>query len=988
MGDKDENIIGNSSILLSRNTPVAFVVGVAGFIGSHLAEAFLDKGVQVIGLDDFSVGKRENISHLIKNKHFHLIDQSVTGSKPGSIVGSFLKTKLPRLDYAFFVVSQNGKDDVYGLGLRNFLDFIKMQRECMQEDKRNVNDKPRVVLVSSIALYDGELSDEFVDLKNAEICFARFAKDSKVNARVVRLAAVYGPRMRFDGDDPIVKLLYAAVREELPKEHIALDFTTRALFIDDAVHLLLKTVLSGATAQKIYDGALLHPARISEIKQILLDPLWYERTSFKPTFMPSWPTPNLVKTMKELSWKPREDMVATLKETLAYFKENHVLIINKAENPLIEADKRWSFETAEGFSLLDQTEEGFKSLNKAVLGRNKVGEVWKILAVVAAFVVIGYALFYPVARLAYGAFVIQNYLTDSKKSFKEGDFKSALEGTSGMKQTLGEIDSIVGPLSLFGGIPILGEYILWLEEVISLADSGVEALDHAILGTETMFKAVRVISGERADDPRFLYIKAQSEFTAASDGFSKIMIVLDNPRFLRYFPRVLGYRMDGLRENLEFYNGIVQKLKAAAFLLPHMTAIDGKKEYLVLIQNNLELRSGGGFIGSYGKLTFENGRIKDIVVDDIYNLDGFLKERIDPPSEIKDDLGQKNWYLRDSNTEPDFPTSARQAEFFYLKEAGSKVDGVVAFDLSASSMILSGLGGLTLPDYGEEVTADNLFEKIIAHTEAGFFPGSQAKKNYLTQLQTQLFNKIFFLPDQNWAAIVAGLGEALEQKHVMLYLSDPTLFSFVSSQNWGGVLPKESEKLEGQTHDFLSVVESNVGANKANYYLTREFRLDSKIASSGAVLHRLKVDYANSSVSDEFPGGRYRARLKLYLPFGASLIKATFGESDITQKVNPFSDYGRAVFSMLLEVYPKEKKSLVIDYKLAAPFQFKDGKVEYKMDVVKQPGTVKDAFSWSLMYPGEMRPVFRLGGFYGGAGEAKVSFDLAKDRSFLVDFYK
>jgi hypothetical protein len=52
VGDFPETINSNSGILLSRNTPVALIIGTAGFVGSHLAEKLLDKGIQVVGIDD------------------------------------------------------------------------------------------------------------------------------------------------------------------------------------------------------------------------------------------------------------------------------------------------------------------------------------------------------------------------------------------------------------------------------------------------------------------------------------------------------------------------------------------------------------------------------------------------------------------------------------------------------------------------------------------------------------------------------------------------------------------------------------------------------------------------------------------------------------------------------------------------------------------------------------------------------------------------
>src|SRR3990172_13095822 len=107
--------------------------------------------------------------------------------------------------------------------------------------------------------------------------------------------------------------------------------------------------------------------------------------------------------------------------------------------------------------------------------------------------------------------------------------------------------------------------------------------------------------------------------------------------------------------------------------------------------------------------------------------------------------------------------------------------------------LLVNIGPLDLPDYNEKITPENLFEKAISHAELSFFPGSQAKKSFLTALTNQLFNKIFFLPPQNWPGIISALGRSLDERHISVYLNDPKLFSYLDSEGWTHVLPRASK---------------------------------------------------------------------------------------------------------------------------------------------------------------------------------------------------
>lgn len=1008
--DLPDSFNTNTSISISRNRPLAVVVGAAGFLGSHLVDHLLSKNVQVIGIDNFSTGKRINLSEAGKNKDFHLIDKSVCDE---GFLSSQLLGSVPRLDYAFFVAESDSDEAIFSKGVINFLEYIRMLRERflseieekheddkpkLKEREERLAEKPRIVMVSSVVLYDNKIPHNKRLVKEAEVRFAKFIKHYKLNARIVRLAGVYGPRMHFREEDPVARLIQASLQGRLNDEQTSADFTSRSLYVDDAVNLITKSSILGATAQKIFDGCLLSPIKVSEIKQVLLDPLWHESKGFSPTELPPWVTPNLERTVKELSWRPKTQLVEGLKNTIAYFKDNNVPIpeINIREGGDIfpENVKKWSFRSfyeedkdelaeikTEGG--VDDKKVDHREDNNRDLKLNK----WrKMMPAFIIGLIVFFGLIFPVGSIAFDALTIRSHLKSSQKALEGGDFETADGEIGRARVSIKEVRDLVSSMSILKRLGLFTDQISKLEETTLLIDEGIEGLSHAVKGSEALFKTTKVISGEDKSDPKPLYEEAQRELSSASQKISKVSAKLGDQNLTTPLPGFVKERVDDLSNKLNTSLSLVEKARSASYLMPEITGISSRKTYLVLLQNNLELRPGGGFIGSYGLVTFEKGRLVDIKVDDIYNLDGGLKDVIEPPVDLKNDLGVSRWYLRDSNYDPDFPTSARQAEFFFKKEAGGSVNGVIAMDLSASGKLLSAVGGLDLPDYGERVDGNNLFERAISHAEVNFFPGSQAKKNYLTSLQGQLFNKVFYLSKQNWPAIIQALGSSLEQKHLMVYLADPTLFSYLASSNWASVFPRGAENIDGQTSDFLAVIESNMGANKANYYLERSYKLDSSFTKEGVILHKLVINYKNNSPSEVFPAGKYKNRMRLYLPVGAKITKALWGEIDITSQITNFSDHGRAGFSMLLELVPKDKKALIIEYSLNKQLSFKDGQAVYRLDVFKQAGTDKDPFDWTVTYPINYEVVERPVGSSGGKQEIEILTDMQKDRSFQLTF--
>jgi hypothetical protein len=593
-------------------------------------------------------------------------------------------------------------------------------------------------------------------------------------------------------------------------------------------------------------------------------------------------------------------------------------------------------------------------------------------------------LIYPFGSLAVGGVMMKNNVANTQKALEEGDFDKAKSEIGMVRKTIGDTNEMLNSVVILKKIGFLNQPLSVADEGVMVIKEGVEGIEHAIVGSEALFQTTKIISGEDRSDPKPYYEKAQTELVAASEKISKVNAKLKDENFLNSFPGVIKDRLVDLQGRIGLYQKLVDQARVAAILLPEITAVEGKKSYLVLLQNNLELRPAGGFIGSYGKFDFEAGRLTGIKVDDIYALDGQLKDVIEPPAEIKTHLNVDRWYLRDSNYDPDFPTSAKQASFFYKKEGGDLINGVVALDLTASGKLLNAVGGLDLPEYGESVDGDNLFERAISHAEVGFFPGSQAKKNYLVSLQTQLFNKVFYLSKQNWPAIIQALGSSLEQKHMMVYMEDPRLFSYIASQNWAGVMPRGGAKVAGETSDFLAVNEANLSANKSNYYLKRSLNLETDIDKDGGVKHTLRISYNNTSPSSVFPAGTYKNFLRVYMPLGAKVNKATIGESDITSQMAAFSDYGRSGYSTFFEVAPQETKNLVIEYTLADSLAFKNGVVNYRLDVLKQAGVIADPFNWTLNYPINYEISDLTEESSSQTQQLKISSDLLEDRSFQL----
>lgn len=962
-----QDSIKKNIISVSRNTPVALVVGVGSFLGSSLADRLLGKEIQVVGVDDFLNGSRKNLEEATKDKRFHLLEVS----------DNDLDLNLDRLDYIFIAVEKRWK----------LTPILKLFR-----DK-----KARLLFISSIDLYSKENSNNW--MQNSESELAKFAQENNLNARILRLSSVYGPRMDFSSSDPMVRLIKKTL--EGNNQSAIDDFSTRALYIDDCIDLMIKCIFSGSTALKIFDGALQTPIKIEDVKQVLLDPIWHEQKNFKPQELPPWPTPNLEKTIRILNWQPKADLVSSLKKTLSYFKDREIEIDPeedkelKKENVMDEIKKEWKMEkqkVLQEFSAKGEPASGWNTEDKEKIIRSKTKWTGKFKFPKAALVtfiitlLLSYSILLPILKLGWGVITFKLEIAQASQNLIKGDFDQALNNVSKAELGLDEAKIILESLESVRKISWFNNQFERIDKFAKLGSLSTSAARSSILGVRFLYEGLKSVTGENTAPAKDFFEKSQVELDGADKQFAQAQALISDKEFSNNLPKILQERIESLKLKLNEYANLSKNAQAASLILPQIIAINGTKSYLILLQNNNELRPSGGFIGSFAKVTFEGGKLKKLDVQDIYAIDGQLKFHVEPPKEIKSDLGQKDWYLRDSNWEADFPTSAKQAEWFFNKESGEQVAGVIALDVSAMENLLEVVGPLNLADYNEKISSQNLFEKAITHAEVSFFPGSQAKKNFLTALSNALLNKLFFVPQQNWPGIVSALGKSLEEKHLSIFFDDPKLFSYLVSRNWTGMLPRPADPKEGEYLDFLAPVEANLGANKANYYLKRSYNLETIIGKEGEIKHRFKINFTNTSPSDTWPAGKYKNRFRIYLPFGAKLVRALWGEKDITKEIESFVDYGRSYFSMLLELSPKEVKGLVLDIEAPQKLTFVNSEAVYKLDVVKQAGLLKDPFEWRLTFPLNYKLITDENKI--APQELTISSDLSTDKSFEIRFKK
>lgn len=360
--------------------------------------------------------------------------------------------------------------------------------------------------------------------------------------------------------------------------------------------------------------------------------------------------------------------------------------------------------------------------------------------------------------------------------------------------------------------------------------------------------------------------------------------------------------------------------------------------YTILLQNDKELRATGGFMGSFAKLTFEKGGLKDFRIEDIYNPDGKIQAHIEPPAPIQRAFQQGTWRLPDSNWYADFPKSVETINWFFNKAGINPADIFLAVNFTVLQDIFSQLEPIKLTDYQTTITADNLYLVTQSAAETNFFPGSTQKKDFLNQLGKNL---LWQIKDLNWVKkikIARIILKHLKQKNVQIYSQSETVQNWLKQNNWTGSL--KSPQLN---QDYLLIVDTNLGANKANCCTQRKVKQIIKNDNDKDFWEeKLEIEYLNQSTSQnpqppENWGGDYKNYLRLYLPQQAKINEVKIDDQILAPDqlyLEPETKWQLQSLGFFVNVPHQQSKKVEISYTL--PKQ--EGQKRYQLFLQKQSG--------------------------------------------------
>lgn len=547
---------------------------------------------------------------------------------------------------------------------------------------------------------------------------------------------------------------------------------------------------------------------------------------------------------------------------------------------------------------------------------------------------------YAQAQIAYDAVKAQNIVLAQKEFVKT-------------KQSITILQKDLTPIGFVGYIPLLGGYYNDVKNLVNASEHGVNA---AIITADSLIPYADVLGlkGEKS----FASGSAEERITLAIQSLGKVVPKIDtietelkaaqretdkvNPN--RY-PQIWKLKKvhDQLVELKALTSGAVVAVedgKPLIKLIPELLGEKAEKKYLVVFQNDKELRPTGGFITFYAIFRIDKGIIKVDRAGDIYTLDDSLPSHAKAPEIIAKYLPKVTTLnIRDSNLSPDFVESMKVFNDMYeTSPDNTAIDGIIGIDTHFLVSILDILGevqagGLT---FNSKIDPRCNCPQVVYQLENEITrPVNYVKSNrkgLLAELIFAIMQKaLSSSPKEYWGRLTQGGIKDANEKHVLFYLFNKDAQKGIEALNWGG-------RVKEFSGNYLYINDANFGGAKSNLFVKQSVRIDLNV-NSGEVSQKVTIIYKNpqphSDCNLETGGLCLNATLRnfqrVYVPKGTKLTASKGSQVKVETK----EEFEKTYFEAFMTVNPLGTAQITYDYTL--PFKVTSKTLPFLIQ--KQPGT-------------------------------------------------
>ncbi len=601
--------------------------------------------------------------------------------------------------------------------------------------------------------------------------------------------------------------------------------------------------------------------------------------------------------------------------------------------------------------------------------KKKLNKVLKIVIIVfvalfgltAIIAALGFFTVYlPGQELMTNINKLQAQTETIKAAVNEKDLDKIKTELETAKSNVAQVESSYKKLSMLSAVPVAKNYYADGKELMIIANSGIRAGEILIQAVEPYKDFLGIkggsSSGNQTTEDRISFLTQSIEgllphIDSIETELSTIQESLDKIDPSRYPEEFKGYQIkSNLLKAQETVADVAKLVKDGKPILTKTSWLLGKdkpRNYLMIFQNDGELRPSGGFWTAYGTLSVSNGKITPGTSSNIYDLDDKLASSTPAPRIIKSyHINVPYLNLRDSNLSPDFPTDAEIFLEQYYKAMGTKTkyDALIALDTNVLVDLVKVLGKLDTvvgtftsePDKRCDGCPSIIYDlEWIAGRPRDYI--EKDRKGFLGPLMHSLLSNAMGSEKTKIPLLAEAFFKNINQKHIMIYFPDTEMQDAANKANLSGAITQTD-----QNTDYFHLNDANFASAKSNIFITQKIKHEIT-TSGGKVEHKVSVTYTNPSPASNcnlekgdlcLNAPKYRDMFRFYVPQGSTLTKMTGSEIDPLT----YDELGKTVFEGFYgdkyPLYAKSSSKTSVQYTSSVP-----ASKNYSLLLQKQPGT-------------------------------------------------
>lgn len=492
--------------------------------------------------------------------------------------------------------------------------------------------------------------------------------------------------------------------------------------------------------------------------------------------------------------------------------------------------------------------EGDRFSEKSI--RSRIGRLW-ISALIGLVLIAGlifggvkaYRVYKLVDLVRGDLSQVQNLVAQPYDKVK---IQNTVELLDKVAQDIHNLESETSPY-----LRILGPLLKWVPEYGEDIAAGADILDMA----DRIVTSLQIVY--QVGDP--LYETLQTDHVSLDSGHITMLFVQAQPQLAQARQELDSALEIWEKLNIEDFSAptkaILYEIEHPLHLLDSGLSIsealpkllgassEGPKTYLILLQNEDELRPTGGFITAIIKVIVKDGNLIGFEFEDSEGQEDWSLPYPDAPWQLRQYMNSPVIVLRDANWFTDFATTASWVEYLYAYTHQHSLDGIIAIDQQFLVALLNVIGPVNVEGSSDPISGSNVIEFMRAEKTPEVQPQPQnwSRKSSIKNISVAIINKLFSsLNDVNVLAMVEMVVRMLNERHLLLQIDDPQTSSILADLDWdGGIRPGSG--------DFIMLVDTNVGFNKVNAAVTSSINYDVNLTQLNQPTSALTLTQTNHS---------------------------------------------------------------------------------------------------------------------------------------------